>query len=217
MPPKVATTPRCLCESRRRSTRNCASGGVFSVDLVEQRDGFVVLEVDGVTAAQTFADEAGGHRWQRRPPNDRHDRTHTSTVTVAVMPLVDDADHVPQVQRRDITETFTRSSGSGGQKVNKTSSAVLLTHKPSGIAIRVESERSQTQNRRRAMTMLVERLRERAAAAQDSAASSSRRQQVGTGMRGDKRRTIAVQRSDVVDHMTGKRWSYKNYVRGLWD
>lgn len=208
---------RCSCASRRRSMRSYANGGVFSVDLVDQRDGFVVLEVDGATASTTFADEAGGHRWQRRPPNDRHDRTHTSTVTVAVMPLVEDVDRVPQINSRDVTETFTRSSGSGGQKVNKTSSAVILTHKPSGIVIRVESERSQIQNRRRAMTMLIERLRERAVAAQDNATASSRRQQIGSGMRGDKRRTIAVQRGDVVDHMTGRRWSYKNYIRGIWD
>lgn len=196
--------------------RNCASGGHFSVDLVEQRDGFVVVEVSGHDADLVFVNEPGGHRWQRRPPNDRHDRTHTSTITIAVMPLVE-LEALSHVQRREIDEQFTRGSGAGGQHRNKTSSAVILTHKPSGIVVRVESERSQYQNRRRAMTMLLERLRERQLSAQDSAAASSRRQQVGSGMRGDKRRTIAVQRGDVVDHVTGRRWNYKNYVRGIWD
>jgi len=174
------------------------------------------VEVTGPDADGVFANEAGGHRWQRKPPNDKRDRTHTSTVTVAVMPLVE-LETLSHVQQRDVEEQFTRGSGAGGQHRNKTSSAVILTHKPSGIVVRVESERSQYQNRRRAMTMLLERLRERQLSAQGSATASSRRQQVGSGMRGDKRRTIAVQRGDVVDHATGKRWNYKNYMRGIWD
>jgi len=128
-------------------------GGVQG--LHQQRDGFVVVEVTGLDADGVFANEAGGHRWQRKPPNDKRDRTHTSTVTVAVMPLVE-LETLSHVQQRDIEEQFTRGSGAGGQHRNKTSSTVILTHKPSGIVVRVESERSQYQNRRRAMTMLLE-------------------------------------------------------------
>lgn len=174
----------------------------------------MVLEVSGPGAAAAFADEPGGHRWQRVPPTEKRGRVQTSTVTVAVMPAATDA----QVSSRDADFEWqaTRGSGAGGQHRNKTSSAVILRHVPSGTAVRCESERSQSQNRRTAMSLLLRKLEERRGAASASAEASSRKRQVGSGQRGDKRRTVAVQRDEVVDHMTGRRWSFRDYARGNW-
>jgi peptide chain release factor 1 len=130
------------------------------------------------------------------------------------MPLATDA----QVQARDADFEWqaTRGSGAGGQHRNKTSSAVILRHLPTGLTVRCESERSQHQNRRTAMTLLLGRLREQKLSAQESAQAGARRSQVGSGQRGDKRRTIAVQRGVVHDHPTDRRWSWRDYERGDW-
>lgn len=130
------------------------------------------------------------------------------------MPLATDA----QVQARDADFEWqaTRGSGAGGQHRNKTSSAVILRHVPTGIVVRCESERSQHQNRRTAMSLLLRYLQDRVTQSQEAAQAGSRRSQVGSGQRGDKRRTIAVQRDTVHDHVTGRRWSYRDYERGDW-
>lgn len=200
--------------NRSQSTSVFAIGGVFSVDIVDDREGTVVLEVAGKQADECFADEAGGHRWQRIPPTEKRGRVQTSTITVAVMPIATDIE--VNTTSRDFEWQATRGSGAGGQNRNKTSTAVILMHKPTGVTVRCESERSQYQNRRTAMSLLLSKLRASAVESASAGLTQQRRQQVGSGQRGDKRRTVAVQRDDVVDHVTGKQWSYKNYVKGNW-
>src|SRR5579885_2588838 len=108
-----------------------------------------VLQIDGQGAWSAFAHEPGGHRFQRIPPNEKRGRVHTSTVTVAVLPELTDT-QVP-INDKDLEWSYCRGSGKGGQHRNVTDSAVQLHHKPTGIRVRCESERSQPQNRRTAL------------------------------------------------------------------
>ncbi len=168
----------------------------------------------GAGAEQAFAEEAGGHRWQRIPPNEKRGRVHTSTVTVAV--LADDAGTRVHVDPADLVWRATRGSGAGGQKRNKTSSAIDLVHAPTGISVHSENERSQSRNRAIAHERLVARIEEAERKGRQSARARDRKEQVGSGMRGDKRRTIRCQDGTVVDHPTGRTWRLKEYLRGEW-
>jgi peptide chain release factor 1 len=161
-----------------------------------------------------FAEEAGGHRWQRVPPNERRGRVHTSTITVAI--LSEPKEHEVVIAESDLTVTFMRGSGAGGQHRNVTDSAVRIVHAPTGIVVRCESERSQHSNRDSAMAVLRARLKAHVDGEASGARAEDRRRQVGSGMRGDKRRTIRTQDGVVNDHVTGKQWRWKDYERGNW-
>lgn len=175
------------------------------------RPGFLAFRVTGKDA-DMFRHEAGGHRWQRIPATEKKGRVHTSTVTVATLrePTATEI----RVLDRDIDWKTCRGSGAGGQHRNVTDSAVQLTHKPSGIQIRVEAGRSQHQNKELALGLLRAKLGEVAETAKKGKRDAKRKSQVGSGMRGDKRRTIALQRGEVTDHVTGKRLGAKQYLRG---
>ena len=190
------------------------NGGDFEVDVIDKRSGLLVFSVEGAKSAETFANEAGGHRWQRVPPTERRGRVHTSTVTVAVLTQPTDAQ--VDIKEQDIEWTAVRGSGAGGQHRNVTDSAVLIKHKPTGLEARCQSERSQHQNRASAMPVLRARVWERMQSEHDKERASDRRKQVGSGMRGDKRRTIRLQDGQVVDHITGQRWTTHNYLAGEW-
>ena len=190
-------------------------GGVFSLELVEERPGFAVLRIAGANARSVFGNEAGGHRWQRVPENERRGRVHTSTLTVAVLTEPTEIE-LPTLDPRDVDITTCRASGAGGQNLQKTDSAVQARHIPTGIVVRCETERSQTYNRATALAILRARLHERLTNAADDERANTRRRQIGSGQRGDKRRTIAVQRDSVVDHLTGRAWRYREYERGNW-
>lgn len=181
---------------------------------MESRAGFSVLRVKGRGAVELFANEAGGHRWQRVPPNDKRGRVHSSTITVVVLPEPREIE--VRIDDRDLEWSTCRGSGDGGQHLQKTESAVMLHHRPSGLRVRCESERSQHQNRATALAVLRTRLFARATSAAHAARASARRDQAGSGERGDKRRTIRAQDESVVDHVTGRRWSLKSYLRGDW-
>jgi len=170
------------------------------------------MRVTGRGAARAFCHEAGGHRFQRVPPNEKRGRVHTSTVTVAV--LEQPSEHDVHLDERDLDEKFTRGSGPGGQHRNKTDTCVVLTHRPTGIRVRVDGGRSQPINRQTAREVLRARLKEAGDAHLTRERNASRRRQVGCGARGDKVRTIAIQRDTVTDHVTGKSMKARAYLRG---
>jgi peptide chain release factor 1 len=174
----------------------------------------MVFHVEGKEAKETFKDEMGGHRWQRVPPNDKRGRVQTSTVTVAVLPEPSQTEVV--LREADIEWQATKGSGAGGQARNKTSSAVQMRHIPTGLTVRCEGERSQHHNRESAIALLRAKIWEAKQALVHGTRAADRRAQVGSGMRGDKRRTIRTQDGVVNDHITNKTWRYKDYVRGVW-
>ena len=195
--------------------RSWGFGGHFDLTILDERPGLLIFRVDGKGAEKVFGDEAGGHRWQRVPPTEKRGRVQTSTITIAVLP-VPRASEV-RLDPKDIEETTCRGSGPGGQHRNTTDSAVQLKHKPTGIIVRAESERSQHVNREMAYEALRARLQARERADASQARGAQRRSQVGSGMRGDKRRTIRVRDGVVKDHILGKRWKLRDYLRGDWD
>jgi len=171
-----------------------------------------MLRVAGRQVHECFDDEAGGHRWQRIPPNEKRGRVHTSTITVAVLP--EPAAAEVSLCEKDLAWSTCRGTGSGGQKRNKTETTVLLKHLPTGIQVRCETTRSQLRNRELALALLGARLWQSAQSRLYEERKSERKQQQGTGMRGDKRRTIRCQDGQVTDHLTGRRWELRAYLRG---
>ena len=157
------------------------------------------IQGDGAYSRLKF--ERGVHRVQRVPEPESGGRIHTSTVTVAVLPEVDEVDFA--LNPADIEMQVFRSSGAGGQHVNKTSSAVRLIHKPTGTVVECQQERSQFQNRDRAMQILRARLYEEKVREQADAVTSQRRSQVGTGMRNERIRTYNFPQGRLTDHRVG--------------
>jgi peptide chain release factor 1 len=186
----------------------------LTVELADQRPGFIAFRAMGAGATAVFKDEPGGHRWQRVPPTEKRGRIHTSTVTVATLPEPTEVEVT--LRADDLEITCCRGSGPGGQHRNMTASAVQVKHVPTGLIVRAESERSQRQNKETALALLRARLWQAKQEAQDTARAADRRGQVGSGMRGDKRRTIRVQDEQVHDHVSGKRWRLRDYLRGEW-
>jgi peptide chain release factor 1 len=195
------------------STRNDVSGTVFDFAIVDQRPGIIVTIIRGAKE-HIFQSESGGHRWQRIPPTEKRGRVQTSTITVAVLPeptAVEDP-----LKLHDLDWMTCRSGGKGGQNVNKVESAVQIRHRPTGLIVRCESERSQLLNKQSALEIMRAKLWDAARTQQSNAIASDRKQQVGAGMRGDKRRTIRVRDGAVVDHVTGQRWKFDDYIAGRW-
>lgn len=157
------------------------------------------IEGDGAYSRLKF--ESGVHRVQRVPETESGGRIHTSTATVAVLPEVDEVDF--ELNPADIEMQVFRSSGAGGQHVNKTSSAVRLIHKPTGTVVECQQERSQFQNRDKAMQILRSRLYEEKVREQEQALTDERRSQVGTGMRNERIRTYNFPQGRLTDHRIG--------------
>ena len=157
------------------------------------------VEGDGAWSRLKF--ESGVHRVQRVPETESGGRIHTSTATVAVLPQVDEVDF--HLDPADIEMQVFRSSGAGGQHINKTSSAVRLIHKPTGTVVECQQERSQFQNRDRAMELLRARLYEAKVREQEEAVTAERRSQVGSGMRNERIRTYNFPQGRLTDHRIG--------------
>ena len=166
-------------------------GGVKEADFI----------VNGRGAYSRLKYESGVHRVQRVPETESGGRVHTSTATVAVLPEMEEAS--VEINPADIEMQVYRASGAGGQHVNKTSSAVRLIHKPTGIVVACQQERSQLQNREKCMRMLASKLYEMEQERIDSQVTGMRRSQVGTGMRNERIRTYNFPQGRVTDHRVG--------------
>jgi peptide chain release factor 1 len=182
-----------------------AEGRGWHVEVLSERPGEhggykeIISRVEGKDVFSQLKFESGAHRVQRVPETESQGRLHTSACTVAVMPEVDEIDNI-EIDKKDIREDTFRASGAGGQHVNKTDSAIRLTHLPTGTVVECQDERSQHKNRARALSLLQAKLLDAAQSAQQSEQAENRRMLVGSGDRSERIRTYNFPQNRMTDH-----------------
>jgi len=159
----------------------------------------IIVRIEGRNVFEKLKFESGAHRVQRVPETETQGRIHTSACTVAIMPELDEVDQV-DINKADLRIDTFRASGAGGQHVNKTDSAIRITHLPTGLVVECQDERSQHKNRARAMSLLQAKLLDQAQSAQQQEESDARRKLVGSGDRSEKIRTYNYPQGRVTDH-----------------
>ncbi|MHC4838103.1 MAG: peptide chain release factor 1 [Planctomycetota bacterium] len=193
----------------------------WKVELVDESPsdmgGFkeIVLRVEGDDAFRILRYESGGHRVQRVPATETQGRIHTSAATVAVMPEVEAIDF--ELDEEELEITAMRSSGPGGQHVNKTSSAIRVTHLPTGIQVKCQEDKSQLRNKAKAMDLLRAKLYEIERAKREAERAEMRRTQVGSGDRSQRVRTYNWPQNRVTDHRIGESFSLEKVLEGQLD
>lgn len=188
----------------------------WKLDMVDERYGnpgelkMAVMEVSGKGSYALFKNESGVHRVQRVPETESSGRIHTSTVTVAVLPLI--KEQALEINPSDLEITTFRAGGAGGQNVNKVETAVRVIHVPTGLTVEAQEERSQQQNRMRALTLLHSRLFQMMIDQQKEHIDDLRSGQVGTGERSEKIRTYNFPQNRVTDHRINQSWHNMNAI-----
>ncbi len=177
----------------------------WRVEVLNERPGEhggfkeIISRIEGKDVFSQLKFESGAHRVQRVPETESQGRIHTSACTVAIMPEVDEIDSIA-IEKKDIREDTFRASGAGGQHVNKTDSAIRLTHLPTGTVVECQDERSQHKNRARALSLLQAKLLDTARSAQETEQAENRRELVGSGDRSERIRTYNFPQGRVTDH-----------------